>query len=152
MKIKTITFEEYSICKEQNEGRSYSEIFDIAWKQTKECKNQRANQKKVIKILGLASCGVIFTWFSMIFSPSIIVHADVLGMEKLVVECPGLFTKLQSIKELYLEYLSLSGMKDNYHVFMDMICLLLDKAEFLKFIKASDGLEIEEIIRFIACL
>lgn len=152
MKTKTITFDEYLVCKEQNQGKSYGEVFDIAWKQSKEYRTQRANQRKALKLFGMASCGIIFTWISIILSPSIIAHADVLGMESLMADAPVLTDKLRNIKDLYLEYLTLSGMKENHYVFMDMICLILDKAEFLKFIKASDGLEVEEIIKLIACL
>lgn len=152
MKTKTITFEDYALAKEGNENKPYGEIFEIAWRRTDEYKTKKARQQKAIKVLGLASCGIIFTWFSVIFSPSIIAHADVLGMEKLIKETPHLFEKLKAIKNMYIEYITLCGMNENHPVFIDMICKLLDKAEFNTFINAAEGLEIEEIIKLISCL
>lgn len=152
MKTKIITFEDYALAKIGNENKPYGEIFEIAWRRTDEYKMKQAKKQKAIKIFGLASCGIIFTWFSVMFSPSMIAHADVIGMNNLTKDAPALFEKLKSIKNMYIEYITLCGMKENHYVFIDMICKMLDTTEFNTFINAAEGLEVEEILNLISCL
>lgn len=152
MRTKTITFEHYTFAKKGNEDKSYNEIFEIAWKRTDEYKVKIAKRKKAIKVLSIAGCGLIFTWFSVMLSPSLIAHADTLAMENLIAESPDLLEKLRTIKKLYTEYITACNMTENHPVFLDMICKMLDKTDFDVYIKAAEGLEVEEMINLISCL
>lgn len=152
MNTKTIKISDFSDCIKRNEGKGISDIFNIAWKETDEYKNYIYNKKRTVKILGTTCCGIALTWFSMILSPCPIANAGVLELNTLAIESPELISKLETIKELYSEYLSMTGIEHNYHVFMDMVGIILDRFEFVKFIDATKGLSIEQVINFLASI
>lgn len=51
MKVKSVSFEEYTSATIGNEGKRYGEIINIAWKNTDEAKHRRKSLERIASSL-----------------------------------------------------------------------------------------------------
>lgn len=79
MKVKSITFYDYALAKKGNEHKSYSEIFDIPWKNSDKGLRVRESRKRTTSLL--FTVFVIILPSILAFIPSTKVFAGTLDMD-----------------------------------------------------------------------
>lgn len=150
MKTKTITFAEYTEAKKDNEGASYSEIFNKALANSKEEMLRRNRRKNTIKFLSVG-CFALFT-STFILSPSSKVFADVLDMQKLAVEHSFIVYKLQIVGEFYAKCLDVLGVDKFAPLFVKITKEFLTPEELQCFVSAAKGMTLDEVLKLLPSL
>lgn len=150
MKTKTVTFSEYITARKNNEGKSYSDILDMAVCNSKEEVLKRSRRKNTIKLLSIG-CFALFT-STFILSPSSKAFADVLGMQKLAVEHNFIVYKLQIVGEFYTKCLNVLGVDRFAPLFVKIAKEFLTPEELYYFVSAAKGMTLDELVKLLPTL
>lgn len=147
MKVKSITFYDYALAKKGNEHKSYSEIFDIAWKNSDEGLRVRESRKRTTSLL--FTVFVLMLPSILAFIPSTKVFAGTLDMDTLVNEQSYLVTKLQFARKYYKECLIALGEKNSASLFADILKRGFNAEELIQVNDLAEGLSLEEFLNAI---
>lgn len=150
MKMKTISFEEYALAKIGNENKSYSDIFNIAWKNSEEGLRNKRLKHNILKALSVGCFS--FVAYSLFLNPTTRAFADVLGMESLAKNQRHLVESLKIVCEFYKDCTDILGIDHSIPLFMDIVKKSFTENEIGYLIESAKGLSLDELLQLVPTL
>lgn len=149
--VKTITFDEYLLAKNNNVEKSLTETFNLAWKSSEEGIKYYKRRNMVIKVAGITAIGVV-SYLSFSNSLAVTALADIVGLQILKINQPNSYEKVQKSVQAYKECLDIVGIQSDKNMLFEILKGTLNKIEFDRFVEAAKGLSFEELEKVLKLL
>lgn len=147
MRVKSVTYEDYTKAKIGNENKGYGDIIDIAWRNSPEGKRIKESRKKIFIAVSFG-CFVLLPSV-LALAPATKAFADTLDIQTLIAEDRSFVLKLQFCYKCYIDTIRAMGIKRSAPLFADILEVSFNSDELSIINELAEGLSFEQFLKLI---